>query len=134
MLEAIITAIIVVMAIGLICAVVLVIASVLMGVKENEQEVRIRSLLPGANCGACGYSGCDAYAKALVNKKGTKPNLCTPGGRKVSAMLSKELGVEHVATVEMVATVRCCGDCTTTDTKTLYYDEHWVDPYCHEVW
>ena len=120
MFEAIITAVIVVMAIGLICAVVLVIASLLMGVKENELEKKIRDLLPGANCGACGYTGCDAYAKALVSEKDTKTNLCTPGGRKVSAKLSKELGVEHVATVEMVATVRCCGDCTTTEKKVNY--------------
>ncbi len=120
MFEAIITAAVAVTAIGLVCAVGLVIASIFMSVRENEQEKRIRECLPGANCGACGYSGCDGYAKALAENKDVKPNLCTPGGHKVSETLSGLLGVEHVATVEMVATVRCCGDCNSTDKKAVY--------------
>lgn len=120
MFEAIITAVIAVTAIGLLCAVVLVIASVFMSVKENELEKKIRECLPGANCGACGFSGCDGYAKALAEDKTVKTNLCTPGGDKTSVKLSGILGTEHIKTVEMVATVRCCGDCTTTEKKTRY--------------
>ncbi len=120
MFEAIITAVIAVTAIGLLCAVVLVIASVFMSVKENELEKKVRECLPGVNCGACGYSGCDGYAKALAEDKAVKTNLCTPGGDKTSVKLSEILGTEHIKTVEMVATVRCCGDCTTTEKKTRY--------------
>ena len=120
MFGSIITAVIAVTAIGLVCAVVLVIASIFMSVRENEKEKKIREFLPGVNCGACGYSGCDAYAKALAEDGDVKVNLCTPGGRKVSAKLSAFLGVENQVTVEKVATVRCCGDCTTTEKKALY--------------
>ena len=42
------------------------------------------------NCGACGYAGCDDYARALCN--GAKTNLCIPGGDKVSAAVSAVLG------------------------------------------
>ena len=62
----ILTAVIPVVIIGLICAVVLVAASKFMGVKENEKIPQIRECLPGANCGACGFAGCDGYAKALA--------------------------------------------------------------------
>ena len=120
MLEAIITAVLVVVAVGVLCAVGLVIASVFWGVEENETEKKIRECLPGANCGACGYSGCDGYAKALAKDPETKVNLCTPGGDKVSMMLSSMLGKEYEETVEMVATVRCCGDCKSTEKKTRY--------------
>ena len=56
-------------AIAIVCAVLLTVASVLFGIKEDEKYVAIRDALPGANCGACGYSGCDAYAKALAEGK-----------------------------------------------------------------
>lgn len=120
MLEAIITAVITVTVIGILCAAVLVIAAIFMGVHENELEIKIRECLPGVNCGACGYSGCDGYAKALANEKDIKTNLCTPGGDKVSKSISEILGTEFQDTIEMVATVRCCGDCNVTEKKTNY--------------
>jgi Na+-translocating ferredoxin:NAD+ oxidoreductase RNF subunit RnfB len=120
MFEAIITAVIAVTVIGILCAVMLVVASVFMSVPENETEKKIRACLPGANCGACGYSGCDGYAKALAEDKSVKTNLCTAGGDAVSKAISDALGTDFEETVEMVATVRCCGDCNTTEKKTAY--------------
>lgn len=120
MLEAVITAVIAVTVIGILCAVMLVVASVFMSVPENETEKKIRACLPGANCGACGYSGCDGYAKALAEDKSVKTNLCTAGGDAVSKAISDALGTDFEETVEMVATVRCCGDCNTTEKKTAY--------------
>lgn len=119
MLKAILTAAILVTAIGLICAVVLVIAAIFMSVKENEKEKEIRECLPGANCGACGFTGCDGYAKALAEGN-AKTNLCIPGADAVSRKISEILGVEFEDTVEQVATVRCCGDCTNTEKKAQY--------------
>ena len=52
--------------IGLICGVGLAVASHVMAVKEDERFPAIRECLPGANCGACGFTGCDGYAKALT--------------------------------------------------------------------
>ncbi len=67
--------------IGLICGVGLSVASSVMAVKEDERFPAIRDCLPGANCGACGFTGCDGYAKALLTP-GTKTNLCVPGGAR----------------------------------------------------
>ena len=120
MLEAILYAVISVTAIGLICAIMLVIASKFMSVPENEKIRAVRECLPGANCGACGYTGCDGYAKALGECECSKTNLCIPGGDKVSKDISDILGVEFEDTVEQVATVRCCGDCNTNGKKAEY--------------
>ena len=79
LLSAVLIAVGVLVAIGLICALILVIAAKFFAVKVDEKEQKIRACLPGANCGACGFTGCDGYAKALLTP-GTKTNLCVPGG------------------------------------------------------
>lgn len=116
----ILTAVIPVVIIGLICAVVLVAASKFMGIKENEKIPQIRECLPGANCGACGFAGCDGYAKALAEDSKTATNLCVPGGDSVSRQLSEILGVEFEDVIEQVAFVRCSGDCTATEDRVEY--------------
>ncbi|MDD6225002.1 MAG: RnfABCDGE type electron transport complex subunit B [bacterium] len=118
-MEAILTAVIPVTVIGLICAAVLVAASKIMAVKENEKIPQIREKLPGANCGACGYAGCDGYAKALA-EEGAPVNLCVPGGDTVAKELSELLGVEFQDVVEQVAVVHCSGDCNYTDDSVDY--------------
>ena len=94
---------------GLLCSVMLAVASKVMAVKIDERVAIVRDLLPGANCGACGYSGCDGYADALVNG-GAMTNVCTPGGDKVSKEISAVLGVEAQDVLECVAAVYCRGD------------------------
>ena len=66
LLSAVLIAVGVLVAIGLICALILVIAAKFFAVKVDEKEQKIRACLPGANCGACGFTGCDGYAKALA--------------------------------------------------------------------
>ena len=107
--------------IGLLCAVVLVAASHFMRVPTDERAQKIRECLPGANCGACGFAGCDQYAKALSENKDTKTNLCVPGGDVVSRQISEVLGVEFQDVVELVAQVRCQGSCAVTAPKMQYH-------------
>lgn len=104
------TGIIIVGAIGLICAILLVVASHFLSVPIDTRVEDIRGFLPGANCGACGYAGCDDYAKAVANDS-AKPNLCIPGGASVSAQISEYLGVAAENTEPVKATVRCSGTC-----------------------
>ncbi|MBQ5565949.1 MAG: hypothetical protein IIT42_03790 [Clostridia bacterium] len=54
----ILIAVLIVVVIGLIVGIVLAVASVLMAVPVDEKAVQIQEQLPGANCGACGFSGC----------------------------------------------------------------------------
>lgn len=106
-------------AIGLICGVGLSIASHVMAVKEDERFPLVRECLPGANCGACGYTGCDGYAKALL-EPGTKTNLCVPGADAVAKQIAEVLGVEAEDVVEQVAVVKCKGNCEATKKKHDY--------------
>ena len=105
--------------IGLICAVGLAVASSVMAVKEDTRFTEIRECLPGANCGACGYTGCDGYAKALL-EPGTKTNLCVPGADAVAAQIAALLGVEAEDVVEKIAVVQCAGTCEATSVKADY--------------
>ena len=99
--------------IGLICGVGLSVASVVMKVEEDERLPAVRACLPGANCGACGFSGCDAYANALL-ENGAKTNLCVPGGEAVAGQLSAVLGVETEAAARKTAVIHCSGNCEKT--------------------
>lgn len=81
-----------------------------LAVKPNETEEKIRAALPGANCGACGFPGCDAYAHALVENKGkVAPNLCSAGGAQAAKTIAEILGMEAVAVEPMVCVLRCKG-------------------------
>ena len=82
---------------------VLGITGVLMGLflayasKKFEVEVdpkveAILAILPGVNCGACGYPGCSGYASGVA-LEGAKMTLCAPGGPKVAAKIGDIMGV-----------------------------------------
>ena len=62
---------------------ILIYASQYMLEKEDPRREQILSILPGVNCGACGYVGCAAYANAIVD--GASCSLCTPGGAGTAA-------------------------------------------------
>ena len=110
----------VVVSIGALCAVMLVVASKLFAVEEDETYVKVRECLPGANCGACGYAGCDGYAKAISEDNSIKSNLCVPGGDAAARKISGILGVEFENVEEKVAVIHCYGDCNHTSVKMDY--------------
>ena len=51
---------------GIVFALILGFASKVFFVKVDEKVIQVRNELPGANCGACGFPGCDGLAKAIV--------------------------------------------------------------------
>lgn len=106
--------IIIVTVIGLLAGLILSIVSKLFAVEVDERIEKIREELPGANCGACGFAGCDEYAAKLV-KEGVKPNLCVPGASAVAKKISEILGVEFESVEEKYAVVACKGNCDVTD-------------------
>ena len=106
--------------IAIVCAVLLTLSNVFFGVKEDETAKAIRECLPGANCGACGYTGCDGYAKALADGTESKTNLCVPGGDKSAQTIASVLGVETEDVVEQVAYVACNGSCHPSERKYVY--------------
>ena len=113
-------ALIVLAVIAFICAVVLTLSASFFAVKENEKVVAVRDCLPGANCGACGYSGCDGYAKALGEGECDQPNLCIPGGAGVAAEISEIMGLAGGDVASKVAYVACNGACKPEQRKYVY--------------
>ncbi len=119
MLENIIAAVGVTAGVGFICGVLLSAASRFMAVREDGRVASLRECLPGANCGACGYTGCDGYAKALA-AEGAKTNLCVPGATFVAEKVAAILGVEAEAACELTAFVHCGGNTDAAADKAVY--------------
>lgn len=107
--------------IGLIAGAGLSIASALMAVPVDEKYEQIRECLPGANCGACGFSGCDGYAAALAAGKTDKTGLCAPGGNDTAMEIAQVLGIEAAETNRQVAVIHCQGHRGNTETKMNYH-------------
>lgn len=111
--------ILVVSGVGLAAGVLLVIASKFMFVPVDETAQKIRACLPGANCGACGFSGCPGYAAAMA-KGEAKPGLCSPGGAEVAQKCGEILGAGQVEVEYKSALVRCMGSYDNTTDKMVY--------------
>ena len=108
-MDMILMAIVLVTVIGLIGAVILVAASIVMYVPVDERVEKITAVLAGANCGACGCAGCADYAKSVV-EDGNDVNKCIPGGAACAAKVAEIMGVEAGESVRKVAFVKCQGD------------------------
>jgi RnfABCDGE-type electron transport complex B subunit len=74
-------------------------------VEEDPLKIQIRSLLPGANCGACGFPGCDGYAGALATGA-AGINACPVGGQAVAEQLAALVG--GTADLKPVVAVLAC--------------------------
>lgn len=107
-MTAIIMPVLIVSVIGVSAGVLLTVAAKFMSVPVDERVTNIREVLPGANCGACGFAGCDEYAEKLVNE-GVKANLCTPGGNSVAKQISELLGGGFEEVAAKTAIVKCSG-------------------------
>ena len=120
MLEGIITATVIVGVVGLIVGLFLGIAAISFKVEVDEREEAILEVLPGNNCGGCGYAGCSGLAAAIV--KGEAPvNACHVGGETVGNKVAEIMGVESQAGNKQVAFVHCKGDCNKAKTDYKYY-------------
>ncbi|MFI3324822.1 MAG: RnfABCDGE type electron transport complex subunit B [Clostridia bacterium] len=117
-MNGIILGIIIVAVIGIVAGVGLSIASIVMAVPKDEKAEALLEKLPGANCGACGFSGCEGYAVAMA-KGEAEVGLCSPGGADCAAACGEILGV--IASVETkTAVVHCMGNSDFTADKMNY--------------
>ncbi len=103
----VLTATVAMVVLGVVFAACLALASRFFAVAEDERVAPVLEALSGANCGACGYGGCRAYAEAVV--AGEKVNLCTAGSDEVAARIASIMGVEVQAAGRKRAVVHCQG-------------------------
>lgn len=105
---------------GVIFGIALGYASKKLAIEADPRVSRIRQALPGANCGGCGFPGCDAFAEALVNGEGAV-NGCTVGGIQVADVLGEILGIKVEGVEKRTAFVNCNGNCSN---KKIIPDTH----------
>lgn len=120
----IVIAVLVLGGIGLVAAVVLFACSKKFAVKEDPRLPQVSALLPGANCGGCGFPGCSGMAAALV--KGADAGsleglMCPVGGAETMEKVADLLGMAVAASEPKIAVVRCAG-CFAKRPQTAVYD------------
>ncbi|QCX34758.1 RnfABCDGE type electron transport complex subunit B [Caloramator sp. E03] len=94
-------------------------ASKKFAVEVDPRVPIVRDILPGANCGGCGYAGCDACAKAMVEGEAA-PNACPVGGPETAKKIGEVLGLAVDALTKNVAFVKCNGTCNNAKNKYEY--------------
>ncbi len=95
---------------GLIAGILLTVASVFFRVETDPTQEKIAEVLPGANCGGCGFAGCADYAEAIASGR-AEPNLCKPGGADTAVKIGEILGKAVSVSEPEVMVVHCSGDC-----------------------
>ena len=95
--------------IGFVMAALLAVGRKAFAVEVDERHEMLMDILPGANCGGCGYPGCSGYASALIEGK-AKPTACPPGGADLAQEIGSIMGVEVEDVPDLVALIACAGD------------------------
>ena len=93
---------------GLFFSIAISIANKKLHVEEDPKIGLIADLLPGANCGSCGYAGCANFAENLTTGKAQLPS-CPVCGADEAAKIAEILGIEVETGVRKVAVVMCQG-------------------------
>ena len=102
---------------AVLCGVVALLLGLFLGVagekfkvEVDPKEEAICGILPGNNCGGCGYAGCSGLAAAIA--KGEAPvGQCPVGGDECAAKIGEIMGIKAEAGVKKVAFVKCGGTC-----------------------
>ena len=93
--------------IGAISAIILYLVAQKFKVYEDPRNGQVEAVLPGANCGGCGYPGCGGFAAACVKADSLDGMLCPVGGAPVMAKIAAILGMEAGEVTPKVSVVRC---------------------------
>jgi H+/Na+-translocating ferredoxin:NAD+ oxidoreductase subunit B len=94
-------------AFGVVCGVMLAYAAKRFAVKVDPKIEAVKACLPSANCGACGFAGCESYAEAVVNDPDVPVNKCAPGKGAVAEKVAEITGKVAEAAGEVIAVLRC---------------------------
>ncbi|MDL2228091.1 RnfABCDGE type electron transport complex subunit B [Bacteroidales bacterium OttesenSCG-928-K03] len=104
-----IVSVVVLTLIGVVSAIILYIAAKKFYVKEDERIPVVLELLPGANCGGCGFTGCKALVEAMIAKGDMTGFSCPGAGNETMDKIAEILGLVAEKTEPKIAVVRCSG-------------------------
>ncbi len=106
---------------GVIYGLILAFASIKFKIEVDPKIEQVLEVTPGANCGACGFPGCSAYAEAIV-KEGAEINKCAPGGQTMVDKVAEIMGVKAGAQKRKVAVILCGAGGTDRTNTTFEYN------------
>jgi len=89
-------------------------------VPVNPVVERVRERLPSANCGACGYAGCQVYAEAVALEANVSPNLCIPGRQSVAQVVAELTSKALGEVADRIVVLRCHGTTAFARDEALY--------------
>ena len=111
---------------GLIFGALLAVAAKIFAVEKDERIPQITEVLPGANCGGCGYAGCSAYAEAVC-KGEAGSNCCPVGGNDAATKIAEIMGIEAGTVEKRTAFVMCVGNSAVAPNR--YINNENIDCY-----
>ena len=120
MTDTLIWTIVILAGLGLLLSLMLSLIAKKFKVKEDPRIDEIEKVMPGANCGGCGFAGCRAFADAAVKAPNLDNNFCPVGGNEVMKKVAAILGYEMADKAPMVAVVRCNGTCEKRPRTNVY--------------
>lgn len=107
-------------ALGGISAILLYLIAQKFKVYEDPRIDEVADLLPGANCGGCGFAGCRALAEAIVKEENMDGKMCPPGGNAMMDQIAAVLGLTAAVAEPQIAVVRCNGSLENAPKKSDY--------------
>ena len=113
-------AIIALAAIGVLAAIILYFVAQKFKVIEDPRIDIVTDLLPGANCGGCGYAGCRNFAETIVKAGSLEGLNCPVTGSAGMKLVAEAMGLAVAETAPMVAVVRCNGSFANAPAKVVY--------------
>jgi len=117
------SAVVSITSLGFIAALGLGIASKKFHVEIDPRLETLEGILPGLNCGACGYPGCPSFAEGLLEGK-VVPTDCAPGGEDAIKQVAEFLGLEVSGVVRKIAVLKCGGGWSHTEMEAKYEGVH----------
>lgn len=96
---------------GVVCALILYVVAWKFRVYEDPRIDEVEKMLPGANCGGCGYAGCRQFAAKAVEADDLSAQFCPVGGAATMKRIGDFLGKSAPEREPMVAVLRCNGSC-----------------------
>lgn len=92
---------------GVLCGIALAYAAKRFAIQVDPKIEAVRACLPGANCGACGFAGCESYAEAVVTDPACPAGKCAPGKAAVAAKVAAITGKAAGEASEVISVLRC---------------------------
>lgn len=92
---------------GIFCGLALAFAAKKFAVQVDPKIEAVRACLPGANCGACGFAGCESYAEAVVTDPNVPAGKCAPGKSVVACKVAEITGKVAGGENPVISFLRC---------------------------